>query len=98
MPLLQLGPPQVVGPRNAHGERLSFGSVVDCCQLPVALLPHTKLASRRLAARPPPAVLDGGGSTLGFGDDDELLERASAVLKSQGPENWSRGRPDQETL
>ena len=27
------------------------------------------------------------------GDDDELLARASAVLKSQGPENWSRGRP-----
>ena len=26
-------------------------------------------------------------------DDDELLVRASAVLKSQGPENWSRGRP-----
>ena len=29
--------------------------------------------------------------------DDELLVRASAVLKSQGPENWhenwSRGRP-----
>ena len=24
-------------------------------------------------------------------DDDELLVRASAVLKSQGPENWSRG-------
>ena len=23
----------------------------------------------------------------------ELLVRASAVLKSQGPENWSRGRP-----
>ena len=29
-----------------------------------------------------------------FDDDDELLVRASAVLKSQGPENWSRGRPD----
>ena len=26
-------------------------------------------------------------------DDDELLVRASAVLKSQGPENWSHGRP-----
>ena len=26
-------------------------------------------------------------------DDDELIVRASAVLKSQGPENWSRGRP-----
>ena len=26
-------------------------------------------------------------------DDDELLVRASAVLKSQGPGNWSRGRP-----
>ena len=26
-----------------------------------------------------------------FADDDELLVRASAVLKSQGPENWSRG-------
>ena len=26
-------------------------------------------------------------------DDDELLVRASAVLKSQGPENWPRGRP-----
>ena len=26
-------------------------------------------------------------------DDDELLVRASAVLKSQGPENGSRGRP-----
>ena len=25
--------------------------------------------------------------------DGELLGRASAVLKSQGPENWSRGRP-----
>ena len=25
--------------------------------------------------------------------DGELLVRASAVLKSQGPENWSRGRP-----
>ena len=24
-------------------------------------------------------------------DDDELIVRASAVLKSQGPENWSRG-------
>ena len=30
----------------------------------------------------PPAVLDGGGSTSGFGDDYELLVRASAVLKS----------------
>ena len=28
-----------------------------------------------------------------FTDDDELIVRASAVLKSQGPENWSRGRP-----
>ena len=28
-----------------------------------------------------------------FHDDDELLVRASAVLKSKGPENWSRGRP-----
>ena len=56
------------------------------------------LASLRLATRPPPAVLDGGGSTSGFGDDDELLVRASAVLKSQGPENWSRGRPGQKTL
>ena len=27
------------------------------------------------------------------GDDDKLIVRASAVLKSQGPENWSRGRP-----
>ena len=26
-------------------------------------------------------------------DDDELIVRASAVLKSQGPENWPRGRP-----
>ena len=26
-------------------------------------------------------------------DDDELLVRAPAVLKSQGPENWSRGIP-----
>ena len=26
-------------------------------------------------------------------NDDELLVRASAVLKSQGPENWPRGRP-----
>ena len=26
-------------------------------------------------------------------DDGELLVRASAVLKSQGPESWSRGRP-----
>ena len=26
-------------------------------------------------------------------DDGELLMRASAVLKSQGSENWSRGRP-----
>ena len=25
--------------------------------------------------------------------DGELIVRASAVLKSQGPENWSRGRP-----
>ena len=40
------------------------------------------LASLRLAARPPRAVLDGGGSTSGFGDDGELLVRASAVLKS----------------
>ena len=30
---------------------------------------------------------------LGSDDDDELLVRASAVLKSQGPENWPRGRP-----
>ena len=29
----------------------------------------------------------------GDDDDDELIVRASAVLKSQGPENWSRGRP-----
>ena len=28
-----------------------------------------------------------------FYDDDELLVRASAVLKSQVPENWPRGRP-----
>ena len=28
-----------------------------------------------------------------FGDDDDLLVRASAVLKSQGPENWPHGRP-----
>ena len=38
-------------------------------------------------ARLPPLM------TGGFADDDELLVRASAVLKSQGPENWSRGRP-----
>ena len=30
---------------------------------------------------------------FGFLGDDELIVRASAVLKSQGPENWSRGRP-----
>ena len=30
---------------------------------------------------------------LRYYDDDELVVRASAVLKSQGPENWSRGRP-----
>ena len=30
---------------------------------------------------------------LRYYDDDELIVRASAVLKSQGPENWSRGRP-----
>jgi len=30
---------------------------------------------------------------LGGVGDDELLVRASAVLKSQGPENWPRGRP-----
>ena len=30
---------------------------------------------------------------LFYDDDDELIVRASAVLKSQGPENWSRGRP-----
>ena len=34
---------------------------------------------------------DFGGT--GDGDDDEFLVRASAVLKSQGPESWSRGRP-----
>ena len=28
-----------------------------------------------------------------FVDVDELLVRASAVLKSQGPAKWSRGRP-----
>ena len=33
----------------------------------------------------------------GGGDDDELIVRASAVLKSQGPENWSRGRPGRHT-
>ena len=27
------------------------------------------------------------------GDDDELIARASAVLKSQGRGNWPRGRP-----
>ena len=30
---------------------------------------------------------------MGIVDDDELIVRASAVLKSQGPENWPRGRP-----
>ena len=33
------------------------------------------------------------GSAVVADDDDELIVRASAVLKSQGPENWSRGRP-----
>ena len=40
--------------------------------------PASKMRAR------PRAALDGDG---------ELLVRASAVLKSQGPENWSRGRP-----
>ena len=35
----------------------------------------------------------GGFATNFMLDDDELLVRASAVLKSQGAENWSRGRP-----
>ena len=41
----------------------------------------------------PPAVLVGGGSTPGFGDDDELLVRASAVLKSQGQKTGPVGDP-----
>ena len=42
------------------------------------------LTSKPLACcTAPPAVLDGGGSTSGFGDDDELLVRTSAVLKSE---------------
>ena len=40
-----------------------------------------------------PRGLDGGGSTPGFGDDDELLVRASAVLKSQGQKTGPVGDP-----
>ena len=58
------------------------------------------LESLRLNARRPPAVLGGGGPTSErLGDEEELLGRAPAVLKSQGPENnWPRGRPGQKAL
>ena len=48
---------------------------------------HTvaELASDRQHQENWPAIMEVG--------DDELLVRASAVLKSQGPENWSHGRP-----
>ena len=39
-----------------------------------------------------------GACQFGHGDDDELIVRASAVLKSQGPEAWSRGRPGDPPL
>ena len=38
-------------------------------------------------------VVDGGGSTPGFGDDYEFLVRASAVLKSQGQKAGPVGDP-----
>ena len=43
--------------------------------------------ARRVGRRRQPVFRHAGD------DGDELLVRASAVLKSQGPENWSRGRP-----
>ena len=49
-------------------------------------LSSSRTNQRRLGAS------QGWFSTFGDGDD-ELLVRASAVLKSQGPENWPRGRP-----
>ena len=55
MPLLQLESPQVVGSRNAHGERLSFGSVVNHSEYPEnALVPAAVLANMVVM----------GGSTL----------------------------------
>ena len=46
-------------------------------------MPETELVS-----------ITGFSTTSGNHYDDELLVvRASAVLKSEGPENWSRGRP-----
>jgi len=38
-------------------------------------------------------VFNSSSSSESTPGDDELLVRASAVLKSQGPENWSHGRP-----
>ena len=61
----------------------------------VALSQHAQFNS------PSPSTCHGRSATLRSGlsvtvsylDDDELLVRASAVLKKQGPETWSRGRP-----
>ena len=41
----------------------------------------------------PSSYFASGGVCYCLSDDDGLLVRASAVLKSQGPENRSRGRP-----
>ena len=47
-----------------------------------------KTRSRRAFGKRPPA-----NGRFGRDGDGELLVRASAVLNSEGPENWPRGRP-----
>ena len=61
----------------------------------MALLPSSRLGRSmpELPCHPIPFVMRRVVVDLRRPYDDELLVRASAVLKSQGPENWSRGRP-----
>ena len=69
-------------PQNTHDTPRSY--VVFAAESRRAVFWSASCATR---SDPPPT-----NSPFGPGDD-ELLVRASAVLKSQGAENWSRGRP-----
>ena len=92
---------RIAPPSRARG--LMPDAQAGLMRIPASLshkCPYEKLSQKKLdldrgcAFSAPPARRGRGGCSFGaFSDDDELIVRASAVLKSQGPENWSRGRP-----
>ena len=93
----QAGPTQIVS--DLYGRQIGKYDVLIVSEITASKLVGPTSKPSACCTAPPAVVdaaqvVDGGGSMPErFDDDDELLVQACAVLKSQGPENWPRGRP-----